>query len=86
MLGTMSGPSLFAAVVIGLLAGVLARALIGARHSLFACLGLGLAGVVAGTSVAALLGLNINGFPALSATAAAGATALLALIGLMPKR
>ena len=86
MLGTMSGPGLFAAVVIGLLAGVLARALIGARHSLFACLGLGLAGVVAGTSVAALLGLNINGFPALWATAAAGATALLALIGLMPKR
>ncbi len=86
MLPAMSGPGLYAAVVIGLLAGVLARALLGGPRSLFACLGTGLAGALIGSSVAGLLGLAVNGLAAFSATALAGATALLALGGLLPKR
>lgn len=86
MLTMMSGPGLFAAVVIGLLAGVLARVLIGGGRSMFACLGIGLAGAVAGTSVAGLLGLEVKGLAAVAAAALAGATTLLAVGGLMPKR
>lgn len=86
MLPAMSGPGLFAVVVIGLLAGVLARALLGGRLSMFACLGVGLAGALAGSSTASLLGLDVSGLAAFAATALAGATTLLAVIGLMPKR
>ncbi len=86
MLPAMSGPGLFAVVVIGLLAGVLARALLGGRLSVFACLGLGLTGALAGSSAAGLLGLDVSGLAAFVAAALAGATALLALIRLMPKR
>lgn len=82
----MSGPGLFAAVVIGLLAGVLARALLGGRRSMFACLGIGLAGGVIGVSVAGLLGLEVGGLAAFALAALAGATALLTVGGLMPKR
>lgn len=86
MLAAMSEPGLFAVAVIGLLAGVLARALLGGRLSAFACLGLGLGGALVGSLVAALLGLDVTGPAAFAATALAGATTLLALIGLMPKR
>jgi len=86
MLATMSGPGLFAAVVIGLLAGVLARALLGGDRSMLACLGLGVAGALAGSSIAGLLGLEVKGAAGLVVTALAGATALLAVGGLMPKR
>ncbi|MDO9473339.1 MAG: hypothetical protein Q7J28_09805 [Caulobacter sp.] len=86
MLPAMSGPGLFAVVVIGLLAGVLARALLGGRRSMFACLGLGLAGALAGSTVADLLGLHVSGVAAVAATALTGATALLAAARLMPKR
>lgn len=86
MLPAMSGPGLFAAVVIGLLAGVLARALLGGRLSMFACLGLGLAGALAGSSAAGPLGLDVSDFAPFATTALAGATALLALIRLVPKR
>ncbi len=86
MLQAMSGPGLFAAAVIGLLAGVLSRALLGGRRSMFACLGIGLAGAVAGTSAAGLLGLDVAGPAPFALTALAGATALLTLVGMMPKR
>lgn len=82
----MSGPGLFAVAVIGLLAGVLARALIGGRRSVFACLGLGLAGALVGCSVAGLLGLDLDSLPAFSLAALAGAAALLAAGGLLPGR
>ncbi|MDP2259700.1 MAG: hypothetical protein Q8J89_08300 [Caulobacter sp.] len=86
MLPAMSGPGLFAVVVIGLLAGVLARALLGGRRSMFACMGLGLAGALAGSTVANLLDLDVNSLAALAVTTVAGATALLAIGGLTPKR
>lgn len=86
MVTAMSGPGLFAAVVIGLMAGVLARALIGGRRSMFACLAVGLAGAVTGASVAGLLGLDVAAPAPFALTALAGATALLTLVGMMPKR
>ena len=86
MVRIMSGPGLFAAVVIGLLAGVLARALLGVGRSMFACLWTGLAGGVIGISVAGLLGLEVGGLAAFALAALAGATALLTVVGLMPKR
>lgn len=86
MLAAMSEPGLFAVAVIGLLAGVAARALLGGGRSMFACLGLGLVGALAGSLVADLLGLDVGGFTAFAATTLVGATALLALIGLMSKR
>ena len=86
MLRAMSGPGLFAAVVIGLLAGVLARALLGGRRSMFACLGIGVAGAVLGASAAGLLGLEVSGLAAFALAALTGATALLTVVGLMPKR
>jgi uncharacterized membrane protein YeaQ/YmgE (transglycosylase-associated protein family) len=86
MLRAMSGPGLFAAVVIGLLAGVLSRALLGGRRSMFACLWTGQAGALIGVSAAGLLGLDVGGLAAFALAALAGATALLAVVGLMPKR
>lgn len=86
MVMAMSGPGLFAAVVIGLLAGVLARALLGGRRSMFACLGIGLAGAVTGASAAGLLGLDLAGLAPFALAALTGATALLTVVGLMPKR
>jgi len=82
----MSGPGLFAVAVIGLLAGVLARALKGGRRSMFASLCLGLAGALVGSAVAGLLGLDLDSLPAFSVAALTGATALLAAGGLMPRR
>ena len=82
----MSGPGPVAVAVIGLLAGVLARALMGGRRSMFACLGLGMAGALVGSSVAGLLGLDLNSLPAFSLAAMAGAAALLAAGGLLPGR
>ncbi|MFY8140862.1 MAG: GlsB/YeaQ/YmgE family stress response membrane protein [Caulobacter sp.] len=72
--------------MIGLLAGVLARALMGGRRSLFASLCLGLAGALVGRAVAGLLGLGLDSLPAFSLAALAGATALLAAGGLLPGR
>jgi len=82
----MQGPSLFSIVVIGLLAGVLARALIGGRRSLFASLLAGVGGAVVGTVAAGWLGLPVDSLAALSAAALAGSAALLSLMALMPRR
>jgi uncharacterized membrane protein YeaQ/YmgE (transglycosylase-associated protein family) len=82
----MSGSGLFAVAVIGLLAGVLTRALMGGRRSRFASLCLGLAGALVGSAVAGLLGLGLDSLPAFSLAALAGATALLAAGGLLPGR
>ena len=82
----MSGSGLFAVAVIGLLAGVLTRALMGGRRSMFASLCLGLAGALVGSAVAGLLELGLDSLPAFSLAALAGATALLAAGGLLPGR
>jgi uncharacterized membrane protein YeaQ/YmgE (transglycosylase-associated protein family) len=86
MVQPMSGPGLFVVVVIGLLAGVLARRLVAGRRSLSASLGLGLAGAVLGAVAAGVLGLDIESPTAFALAALTGAVTLLALLGLIPKR
>ena len=86
MLMAMSGPGLFAVVVIGLLAGVAARVVIGGRRSMFACLLTGLAGAVLGPAVGTLLGLEIEGVAAFALATLIGATGLLAVGALIPRR
>lgn len=82
----MPGSSLFSVAVIGLLAGALSRRLVGGRQSLFASLGLGLAGALLGTLAASLLGLPLTGLAGVAAAALAGAVTLVAIAGLIPKR
>lgn len=82
----MPGPSLFSIAVIGLLAGVLARALVGGRRSLFASLLIGLAGAVLGAVAAGALGLPVDSLVGLSAAALAGSAALLSLVALATRR
>lgn len=86
MLAAMAPPSLFLVVIVGLLAGMLARRLVGRRGSPFGALVAGLSGAVLGVSVAALLGLPIESLAAIAAAALAGAAALLAAMGLVQRR
>ena len=76
---TMPSQSLFVVALVGLLAGLVARWLLGRRSSTFAGLGLGLAGAAAGAAVAAALGLPVEHLPPFVAAAICGATGLLAL-------
>ena len=72
---------------VGLLAGVLARGLVGARLSLFASLLTGVAGALAGTLAAEGLGLPAASSLAVLALAAlAGATLLLSIFTLVLRR
>jgi len=86
MLGTMAPPSLFVVVVVGLVAGMLARGLVGRPASSFASLIAGLSGAVLGAGVASALGLPLNGIAALAAAALAGAAALLSVVSLVRRR
>lgn len=86
MLGLMSGPGLFAVVVTGLVAGALARALIGGERSMFGALLIGLAGALLGVAGASLLGLPMKGLAAFSLASLAGATGLLAIGALFARR
>lgn len=78
----MPPQSLFVVAVIGLLAGITARWIIGRSGSSFAGLGLGVAGALAGGVAGALLGLPMSNLAAFAAAALCGATALLAVAGL----
>lgn len=86
MLGSMPAPSLFSVLVIGLLAGALARGLVGGRRSLFASLVTGVCGALLGGMVATLLRLPMDGLIAVAAAALAGAAVLLSLAGLVFRR
>jgi uncharacterized membrane protein YeaQ/YmgE (transglycosylase-associated protein family) len=83
----MPGPGLFSLAVVGLLAGALARGLVGRRLSTFATLLTGLAGALAGAVAAEALGLAASGsLPALAVAALAGSTLLLSLFALLVRR
>jgi uncharacterized membrane protein YeaQ/YmgE (transglycosylase-associated protein family) len=86
MLAEMPDKSLFALAVTGLLAGVLARALVGRRQSLFASLGFGLLGALGGAAAAGLLGLPTDSPPTFLIAALAGATLLLSIYALVVRR
>ncbi|MES2035608.1 MAG: GlsB/YeaQ/YmgE family stress response membrane protein [Pseudomonadota bacterium] len=82
----MTSSSLFLVAVVGLLAGALARGVVGWRGSRFASLVVGLAGAVLGATAASALGLSLNGLPAFVAAALAGAAALLSMMTLVQRR
>lgn len=86
MLTAMPGYSLFFLVLVGLLAGVTARAVVGRRQSLFASLLTGLAGAAAGGGLAALLGLPLDHPAAFAAAAVGGAVLVLSLVALVFRR
>src|SRR5215217_295821 len=82
----MPAPSLFSVVVIGLLAGVAARRLVGGRRSLFGSLVAGVLGAMLGTTVAGLFDLPMTGLLAVAMAALAGAAALLSAAELVFRR
>lgn len=82
MLTQMPPLSLFVIAVVGLLAGVAARWIVGRRGSTFAAMGLGLGGALAGEVAGTLLGLPIESVAAFAGAALCGATAMLALAAL----
>ena len=82
----MPAPSLFSVVVIGLLAGVAARGLVGGRRSMFASLMTGVLGAVLGLAVADRFDLPMNGILPLAAASLAGAAALLSMTALILRR
>lgn len=86
MFAAMPPLSLFVIAVIGLLAGVVARWIVGRHGSTFAALGLGVAGALAGVLVGGLLGLRIESLLSFAAAAVCGATTLLALTALAFRR
>ena len=87
MLKAMPGPTLFSLAVVGLLAGVLARGLVGRRLSLFASLLTGVAGALAGALAAEALGLPaVSSLGVLTVCALAGATLLLSVFTLVARR
>ena len=82
----MPPQSLFVVAVIGLLAGFAARWLLGRRGSSFASLGLGLAGATLGAIAAELLRLPMGSLLPFAAASLCGATVLLAVRALAPRR
>lgn len=76
-------PSLFGVVLIGLIAGTLARWLLGARQSLFVNLAIGVAGAILGAMVTDWLSLPITGLVVMLGAAILGAVALLSVLSLL---
>lgn len=75
-------PSLFGVVLIGLIAGALARWTLGRRQSLFLDLSVGVAGAILGAVVVDWLSLPITGLVVLVGAAILGSLALLSLLTL----
>lgn len=82
----MPAPSLFSVAIIGLLAGLAARWIVGRRQSTFASLVTGLAGALLGAFVGEVLGLPANSLLTLALLSFAGAAAVLSLTVLISRR
>lgn len=76
-------PSLFGVVLIGLIAGTLARWLLGARQGLFVNLSVGVAGAIIAAMVTDWLALPVSGLLVISIAAVLGAVALLSVLTLV---
>ena len=76
-------PSLFGVVLIGLIAGTLARWLLGARQGLFVTLAVGVAGAILGAMVTDWLSLPVAGLVVMLGAAVVGAVALLSVLTLI---
>lgn len=75
-------PSLFGVVLIGLLAGTLARWLLGRRQGAMANLAVGVAGAILGAAVVDWIGLPVAGLVVTFGAALLGALALVSLLSL----
>jgi hypothetical protein len=82
----MPSQSLFVIAVVGLLAGIAARWIVGRRGSTFGGLLLGLAGSGAGAAAGVLAGLPVDRLLPFAGAAVCGSTALLALAALASPR
>ena len=76
-------PSLFGVALIGLLAGTVARWLLGRRQSLSANLAVGVAGAILGAVVVEWVGLPIAGLAITFGAAVLGALVLISILTLV---
>jgi uncharacterized membrane protein YeaQ/YmgE (transglycosylase-associated protein family) len=79
---TMSGMGVFAAAVIGILAGWIADLVLGRRHSLFIKLLIGVIGSFIGAFIASRIDLHLPGFAGELIVSSVGAILFLAVLGL----
>lgn len=82
----MSGVGLFAAIIIGLLAGWIAERLMKRNHGLLTNLIVGLVGAVLGGFVAGLFGLGYDGFIQSLIVSVLGAMLLLFLLSVVRRK
>jgi uncharacterized membrane protein YeaQ/YmgE (transglycosylase-associated protein family) len=78
----MSGMGVFAAAVIGILAGWIADLVLGRRHSLFTKLLIGVIGSFIGAFIASRIDLHLPGFAGELVVSSVGAILFLAVLGL----
>jgi uncharacterized membrane protein YeaQ/YmgE (transglycosylase-associated protein family) len=82
----MSGVGIFAAIVIGILAGWIAERVLNRQHGLFTNLIVGVVGSFIGAFLARTLGFEWGGFVGSLVVSTIGAIVLLALLGLFKRR
>ena len=82
----MEGVNIFAAVVIGILAGWIAERVLNRRHGLFMNVIVGVVGSFVGAFLARSLGLNFHGFTASLIVSTVGAIVLLAVLSILKGR
>ncbi len=79
----MSGMGVFAATVIGILAGWIADIVLARRHSLFTKLLIGVIGSFIGAFIASRIDLHLPGFFGELVVSSVGAIVFLAVLGLI---
>ncbi len=82
----MSGVGVFAAVVIGILAGWIAERIMKRNHGLFMNLIVGVVGSFIGAFIAGRLGISFYGWIGSLIVSTAGAVILLLVLGLFRRR
>ncbi|WP_340645248.1 GlsB/YeaQ/YmgE family stress response membrane protein [Phenylobacterium sp.] len=82
----MEGVGLFAQILIGMLAGWFAALALGRRHSLFAYMGLGLAGAILGHAIATALEVHLVGVWGSLIAATVGSILFLAPFAIFRRR
>ncbi len=78
----MSGTGVFAAAIVGIIAGWIADLVLGRRHSLFIKLLIGVIGAFIGAFVATRIDLPVGGLLGELAVSSVGAVLFLAVLGL----
>ncbi|WP_299003822.1 GlsB/YeaQ/YmgE family stress response membrane protein [uncultured Caulobacter sp.] len=78
----MSGTGVFAAAIVGIIAGWIADFVLGRHHSLFIKLLIGVIGAFIGAFVATRIDLHVSGFVGELMVSSVGAIVFLAVLGL----